>query len=179
MAYTRGQSTIWEEKDELHTHFVLSCIWLRLCIALMTKHWWLHPSKRPCYVGKWSLLYHRNQAQDVCTGHTQMSCPHLCKDLILFQKLQPRPWVTALPSMRCPPVTKMTSVSRRIYLGLSLTHQKRKINIYTYTHTLNVVIWKLGLSGEWDSKFQKGSKSGILCLKGPRDTAINTPPWGP
>lgn len=137
MAYTRGHSTIWEEKDELHIYFALSRMWMCLYIALVTEHWWLHRSKWPCYVGKSSLLYHRNQAQDMYTWYTQMSCPHLCKDLIRFQKLQPRTSVTALPSMHCPPVTKMTSVSRRIYLGLWLTHQKKKKkkNIHTHTHT--------------------------------------------
>lgn len=38
MAYTRGQSTIWEEKDELHIYFVLSRMRTRLCIALVTEH---------------------------------------------------------------------------------------------------------------------------------------------
>lgn len=34
-------------------------------------------------------------------------------------------------------------------------------------------------SGEWDCRFQKGSKSGILHLKGTQGTAINTPPRVP
>lgn len=36
----------------------------------------------------------------------------------------------------------------------------------------NSVFWRM-------KPFQKESKSGILCLKGSRDTAINTLPGGP
>lgn len=44
---------------------------------------------------------------------------------------------------------------------------------------VNKVILKFGLSGEGDSRFQKGSKRAVLCLKGTRDTATNSPPSGP
>lgn len=38
---------------------------------------------------------------------------------------------------------------------------------------------KICLSGEWNSKFQKESKSGILCMTGSQDTVINTLSGGP
>lgn len=50
--------------------------------------------------------------------------------------------------------------------------------MYTHMHFKCVYI-KIWLSEEWNSKFQKESKSGILCLKGSRGMAINTLPGGP